>query len=359
MREPPESVDRYIMGTPTMFSTPISLDRSARRLSSMALIGAAALAACDNDHTVGPNAARIPTDASPIAVVQGGTLSIIIYDQTGAAPTNVGAQITVAPPGGGPALFLVDNGPGDTDPTANRLRMVGLLGQYTVCQTVAPTDYVLPTPACKSVTVTAGGTAGLKFLDKTVGRLQWTVVDMNQVPVGGAVFTWNDGSGPVTLADNSALDLDKTPGKFEVKSPTGNSGVCPITAPPGWVFGGGNGCWGIPVPAGQTTFMIQFGIAPEYSVEWFAADPSTWGVGPSSYTVTNTAGFSATIDDDGKNDRWIALGSMWITLPTDGDYEICQTTPPPGTVLAKPTCVTVGVKYGQIANAGWFVSEWK
>ena len=86
-----------------MFSTPISLDRSARRLSSMALIGAAALAACDNDHTVGPNAVRIPTDASAIAVAQGGTLSIVIYDQTGAAPTNVGAQFTVAPTGGGPA----------------------------------------------------------------------------------------------------------------------------------------------------------------------------------------------------------------------------------------------------------------
>ena len=122
-----------------MLFTLLSFDRSARRLSSVALVGLAALAACDNDQTIGPNPAAIPTGASQ-AKVANGSLFITIVDHNNTAPSTVGAQFTVADANNGIGLFLVDNGPGDTDPTPSVLRMTGLLGSYTVCQTAAPTD---------------------------------------------------------------------------------------------------------------------------------------------------------------------------------------------------------------------------
>lgn len=344
-----------------MNATLLSIDLRGRRLSALVFLGAAALTACDNDRSVGPNPAAIPTAASPAMVAKGSAIMISIVDQNKTAPTTLGAQFTVAPTGGGPAAFLVDNGPGDTDPTANSLRMAGLIGTYTVCQTVAPTDYVLPTPACQSVMVNGITPAKLQFVDLTVGRLQWVTLDMIDTPVGGAAFSWNDGSGPITIVDNSALDLDKTPGRFEVKAPNGSTNVCTLTPPTGWIFAAPTQvCFGLPVPAGQTTFLTNFNVHPEYSAFWYAGNPNGWMVGPSSYTITNASGFSATVEDDVKNDRWQAQGKMWVILPTDGDYEICQTTPPPGTLIADPKCIQVTVKLGdQPAYAGGFMSMWQ
>ena len=69
-----------------MISTLISFDRSVRRLSSLALIGTAVLAACDDSETTGPKPAAIPTAASPIiSVAKPGTLRIMIFDQNGTA----------------------------------------------------------------------------------------------------------------------------------------------------------------------------------------------------------------------------------------------------------------------------------
>jgi hypothetical protein len=340
-----------------MISTSISFDRSARRLSSLALVGAAALAACDNDKTVAPRPAAIPTDASAAFAVKPGVLVITIVDQDGNAPKTVGAQFTYS--NGGPAYFLVDNGSGDSDPTDNVIRKTGLLGSYSVCQTVAPTDYVLPNPACQSASVGGASTAKLQFVDKTVGLIQWTAVDMFGQPVKGATFTVDIGNGPVSVADNSALDLDKNSGRFLVKAPNGTSYVCPSTPPAGWYFNAGQGCGGGPAPAGQTTFLTDWHLYAEYSVLVQAADPITWGAGPSEYIVKNAAGFSATLVDQGTNDRWSKLGHMWMLLPSAGDYTICQTTPPPGTKLANPSCVQFTVKYADdpMINIG-FVSDW-
>jgi hypothetical protein len=341
-----------------MISTLISLDRSARRLSSLALAGAAALAACDNDKTVAPTPTTTPTEASALFVAKPGVLVITIVDQDGNTPKTVGAQFTYTPAGGSASYFLIDNGSGDSDPTPNVIKKLNLLGSYTLCQTVAPTDYVLPSPACQTVSVSPGTVTNVKFVDKTVGLVQWAFADMFGTPVGGAVFNFNDGSGWVAVADNSALDLDKTDGRFLVKAPNGTADVCTLTPPAGWYFGGGN-CFGLPAPAGQTTFVTSWVANAEYSVIVLAADPITWGAGPSTYEIKNANGFSATLVDEGKNDRWTGkLGYMWMLLPSDGEYTICQTTPPPGTKLANPSCQQVTVKYGDpIANVG-FMSDW-
>jgi hypothetical protein len=343
-----------------MISTLISLDRSARRVSSLALVGAAAVAACDTDQTVAPKPTTIPTEASAMFVAKPGVLVITIVDQDGNAPKTVGAQFTYTAAGGGAAYFLVDNGSGDSDPTPNVIRRSNLLGSYNVCQTVAPTDYVLPSPACQTVSVSSGTTATLKFVDKTVALIQWTAVDMFDQPVAGATFTVDVGNGPVKVADNSPLDLDKTDGRFMAKAPNGTSTVCPFLPPTGWYFNAGQGCGGGPAPAGQTTFVESWHLFPWYSVLVLAADPITWGAGPSSYIVTNASGFSATLVDQGTNDRWSKLGHMWMLLPSAGDYTICQTTPPPGTKLANPSCVQFTVKGADdpMVSVG-FVSDWQ
>jgi hypothetical protein len=343
-----------------MISTLISFDRSVRRLSSLALIGTAVLAACDDSETTGPKPAAIPTAASPIiSVAKPGTLRIMIFDQNGTAPTTVGAQFTVAL-AGGPALFLVDNGTGDTDPTDNVLRMTGLLGTYTVCQTVAPTDYVLPTPACQSVVVGVGSSPKMQFINKTVGLAQWSVLGMDGMPVGDAVFVWHDSIGISTVvADNSARDLDKTPGRFLVKAPYGSGGACPLTAPKYWIFPGNPGCFGIPVPPGQITAYTNVNASPEYSAHWHAWDPNGYA-GPSEYTITALGGgFSAVVVDNGVNDKWQDLGKMWVQLPAGGDYEICQTKSPANTLLADPVCLKVTLTFGDPTYSGHFISQWK
>ena len=336
-----------------MNATPIPLDARLRRLSSAVLLGAGVLASCDNDGLFAP----LPAGTSA-ALGGGSSLLIAVMDQNGVAPATLGAQFTVVPAGQSRTYRLVDNGPGDTYRTPGALRVNGLLGSYTVCHTVAPASHVLPTPPCQSVQVEEHGPAKLEFVDLTHGRLSWSVVDMNNVPVGGAVVTWNDGTGPVPLADNSTLDLDKTPGEFEVISPTGNGSVCPVTPPTRWLFPGNQGCFAFPVPPGKTTAGNDFSVTPEYSAYWYVGDANGWGAGPSAYTVTNASGtFSVVVEDNGVNDRWKDTGSVWITLPAADVYTVCQTTPPPNARLAATACIRFTVRHGELAYPGTFVSE--
>ena len=330
-----------------MISTLTQLDRSMRRLSSLALIGAATLTACDADKTVAPKPAQVPTEASPLIVsVKPSALVITIVDENGNPPKTTGAQFTYTAAGGGASYFLIDNGSGDADPTPNVIKKLNLLGAYTVCQTVAPADYVLPTPACQSVSVGGGTISKLTFVDKTVGLIQFAAVDMLDGGVKGATFSVDLGNGPVQVLDNSALDLDKNPGRFLVKAPNGTFSMCPSTPPTGWFFNAGQGCSSGTAPAGQTTWVEAWHLFAEYSFEVLVADPITWGAGPSSYVVTGANGFSATLVDQGTNDRWTSkLGYLYMVLPAAGTYTICQTTPPPGTKLANQPCVQFSVQY--------------
>jgi len=158
----------------------------------------------------------------------------------------VGAQFTVATQGG-IAYFLVDNGAGDTDPTPNSLKMTVPVGTLNVCQTVAPTDYVPPSPTCQSVMVGGIVPAKLTFVDKTVAIVTWSVLGMDGKPVGGATFVWHDSASDSTVVeDDSVRDLDKTPDRFMVTEPNDGGGACPLTPPKTWVFSGNRGCFGMP-----------------------------------------------------------------------------------------------------------------
>ena len=127
--------------------------------------------------------------------------------------------------------------------------------------------------------------------------------------------------------------------------------------PPGWVFGATT-CIGLPTVPGQTTDFGSYAVNPEYSAYFYATNFDV-PVGPSEYTVTAASGnFAAKLVDDGTNDIWTgALGKLWIQLPADGDYTICQTVAPPNTNLADPACARISVKLGVPTYAGFFNSK--
>lgn len=333
--------------------------RRALRVSSLALLGAVALAACDNDQSVGPNPVPSVPTAPSLAKASGtATLTITLVDQNGDPVKTLAAKFKVSSSAGGAGSLVVDNAPNDGNNNVGTILMKGLAaGSYEVCQTIAPTDYVLPATPCKTVIVGGIVPGAVQFVDLTVARVKWRIADMLENRIGGAVIKVHDGIGWSTIADNSTLDLDPAPGLFEVKAPNGTYNICPKTAPTGYVFMSPY-CIGMPAPHGQTTDFSGFGVNPEFSV-YFAAANYDGLAGPTEYEIKAVGGnFAAKIVDEGVNDAWTGvLGRMWITLPAEGDYQICQTVAPPNTAIADPACKTVSVKLGVLTDGGLFVSK--
>jgi hypothetical protein len=341
-----------------MLST-LRFDRRALPVSSLALAGAVMLAACDTDKSVGPNPVTSTPTAPSLAKATGTqTLTIMVVDQNSTAVTTLAAKFKVSKSAGGPGSLIVDNAPSDGNSAIGTIQMKGLAsGTYEVCQTIAPTDYVLPATPCKTVIVGGIVAASVQFVDLTVARAKWRVADFLENKVGGAVIKVHDGISWSTITDNSALDLDPTAGAFEVKAPQGSYSICPKTPPTGWVFMVQT-CIGMPTPHGQTTDLSGFGVNPEYSVNFAVTNYDVLS-GPSAYEITSASGnFSAKLVDDGLNDRWTGvLGRLWITLPAEGEYTICQTVAPPNTALADPACKTIKVQLGGLEYAGLFNSK--
>ena len=341
-----------------MLST-LRFDRRALRVSSLALAGAVMLAACDTDKTVGPNPVTSTPTAPNLAKAAGTqTLAITLVDQNANPVTTLAARFKVTNSAGGPGSLVVDNAPNDGNSAIGTILMKGLAsGTYEVCQTIAPTDYVLPAAPCKTVIVGGIVAASVQFVDLTVARVKWRIVDMLENKIGGAVIKVHDGIAWSTITDNSALDLDPALGSFEVKSPNGTYNICPKTPPTGWAFMSPY-CIGMPAPHGQTTDFSGFGVNPEFSV-YFAAANYDGLAGPSEYEIKAVSGnFAAKLVDEGVNDMWTGvLGRMWIRLPAEGDYQICQTVAPPNTAIADPACRTITVTLGVLGDAGLFVSK--
>ena len=325
--------------------------------SALALAAAAALAACDNDKAVAPTTAAPTAPSLAIGTPKTGTLDIAIVDQNGAAVTTLTSQFTAANKASGIAYFVLDNSPNDADSTIGKIRWTAPAGAYEICQTVAPTDYVLPSTACQSAIIGGIVVAKVTFVDPTVPHVKFAMTDMLNRGVGGGTFKVWDGISWGTLTDNAAGDLDPAPGRFEVKAPANNGySACALIAPPGWVLKY-NLCNGQPTIPGQTIDLGSVAVEPEYSVYFYATD-FVGPVGPSAYLITNAAGFSKKLTDEGLNDMWTGeKGKLWVKLPADGDYQICQTVAPPNTQLADPVCKKVRVSFGEAAYAGIFVSK--
>jgi len=354
-----------------MNATMLSFDRRGLRLSSLALLGVAVLAACDTDRSVGPSPTVIPTTAAlakgPAAGKTGGKVLISIVGKNQQPVTVAGAQFSLAIAGQA-AITAIDNGAQDADPTAGVVQVKGLTGgTYTVCETATPTDFALPTSNCTSASVPSNGSVSLTFVNLTMARVKFGPRDNTLSYVGGATFGLYDTDGAFVgqFADNSAMDLDPTWGKFELKfAVEGTWLLCHGTPPAGYIFYPAAAmCYPIEAKHGEYAQMADIWVYPYYSAAWEvtsgAVTPDGYfvNIGPSTFTVgAATGAFNATIVDNGANDYDPRLGKLAIKLPAAGGYTICQTVAPANHKLASPACKRVDVKHGTPAWGAWFIS---
>lgn len=350
-----------------MISTLLSFDRRALRRASLALAGVATITACDNDRTVGPNAANAPVAPATavLPMFKTGGLLISILDQNNALPSTPGAQFSVGK-SGSKTFIVTDNAPGDKHPAAGGILVQGLLpGAYTVCQTAAPAGYVLPTPpACQPIEVLPGtndlgNAAHVLFAIIKAPRATWVAYDpLNGDTVPSFSFTGNNGSGPLIIADNAPMDLDPRPGVFEVAVLTGSSySVCPHAAPSGYAFPlPSQGCVTKPVTAGQTTSIGNMFVRHQYSAYWYVSlggKPSKGAQFKITHATTNT---TVNVVDDGQNDMASPSMMVYVKLAAAGWYSVCMTVAPDGGAMADPPCRRIEVLFAEPAYGGDFVS---
>ena len=203
--------------------------------------------------------------------------------------------------------------------------------------------------------------ASMARLSTATATLTWQVQGgVVGVHPGGSEFTLDNGSGPVTSADSSSLDLDKTPGKFKARVKSGTITVCGKTPPPGYVFyfvPQPTPCVTVTVASGQTIALAPFTIFAEASVYWHAWLEGGWGKG-TVYTIESaTTGFGMKIADDGPDDLAQNSSLVHMILPDTGLYTVCQIVAPKGGALADPACRDVNVQYGFAALASIFDSK--
>ena len=212
------------------------------------------------------------------------------------------------------------------------------------------------TRASQSADNGSGTTAGKAAFGKATARVKWTAMGP-YAPVAGATFKWNYTNGSQLVADNSALDLDKNPGQFEIEvSPLLGFGICTDTPPQGWVFIAST-CIGFPTQPGQTYNIGMISLYPEFSAYWQVSDYTNL-VGPSTYVIrSKTTRYMTTVVDNGAADLNPSLGGLWTTFPAEGTYEICQTKAPAGTALADPACRIIDVKLGQPVAVALFANK--
>ena len=233
-------------------------------------------------------------------------------------------------------------------------------GQYSVCQKYVAAGYLFPTPECQDVGIGGGGPAQVTFVDPGVPRAVWAARDgLTADSVFGSLFTINEGSGPVSIVDNAALDLDKRPGVFAVKLATNGASVtvCPQLASVGRTFNvppTPKGC--VTKTSNQTTDFGAWTVNPEYSIYWYT---TLNGVDATdgTYTITAAAGgFSTTVTNNDAIDMWKNTW-FYVAVPAAGTYTVCQTVPPAGTKLAQPSCQDVQVEFGLPANLQAFQNQ--
>lgn len=340
-----------------MPTTPV-VSRRALRCSVIALAGVALFAACDTDRPLTPRPDAVPTSPQLAKGGRGGTIIITVVDANGATLTTLGAVFSGTK--SAQAKFGVgDNDWGDENPTVGIIQLSGLQnGTYSVCQKYVPAGYLFPTPACQDVGIGGSGPAQVTFVDPAVPRAKWVAKDgVTGDSTYGALFSIDEGSGPVYIVDNQALDLDKRPGVFEVKLSSNGASVkvCPELAPVGRT-------WSLPLKgcvtktSNGTTDFGAWNVPPEYSIYWYA---SVNGIDATdgTYTITAAAGgFSTTITNNDANDLW---KNTWIytALPGAGTYTVCQTVAPTGTKIAAPACIDVQVEFGVPTLVGPFQNQ--
>jgi hypothetical protein len=224
-----------------------SAPRSARRAAVARLTPAAlaaALAACADGAPAPPTApaaasraaasraAVAPPAASPTVEVA----VQVIAAGTRRAVTD-GFILTIRAYGSAPRT-VADNGAGDQDPLASRVRAaVPAAMSYTVCVIAAAPRYAVGAPSC--VTRDGGGpVVDVEVLLHRPPTLGFNLRDLAGSPVaGGAVRVTGPGGYDRTVADAGPDDASSATGGIGLYLPgPGTYAWCETTRPPGYQF---------------------------------------------------------------------------------------------------------------------------
>jgi uncharacterized surface anchored protein len=187
--------------------------------------------------------------------------------------------------------------------------------------------------------------------------------DFDSKYVAGGSFTVKDSvDAPImVVADNSQLDLDKTPGKVKIMLPkAGAYAVCETQAPAGYDFATVPTC--IPVVAQSSTVsqVGPFPVGPVPGAWWMV---SNGAVEDGAYVLVPGAAFKVSIPrqfffinvvDNGQNDLDPWPGKIYVKLPKAAVYTVCETQPPAGYWNANPACRTLDVSASTITMGGVF-----
>jgi len=340
------------------------------RPSTLLVVLAAALGACDTDKPIAPTIKEAPKAAAPsLDPSKTGAVVIRIVDAANNVIPITGGGFTVEGPGQ-TTWSIMDAGPNDqqydADPAGGVIWIKNLApGQYKFCEALPPAGYGVVNPRCQTTGVYVGSTSGLWFKNLPVAHIKWVVTDYASNLIGGASFTLDSNNVKVvTVGDGSFWDTDPAPGKFDVKIPYESYWkLCVTTPPAGYLFPiNAVTCVANNIKQGTVQDFGNFGVNPVYSVYWKVADAAYTLIGPSTFQLKSADGlynFSAV--DNSINDFDPVLGKIAVKLPGAGGkfWSICETVPPANHWNAQPACKRISVASNQPASADYFINPEK
>lgn len=345
-----------------MYDALPSLNRRARRLSSLVLMGVALVAACDTDETVAPKPAAAPTipEAAQPQLLPGktGSIAIKLFDQNKNLITGqyyTGFEIKSP---SGKIWWANDNLQNDADSTWGVLVLKSLVpGQYRVCATSMPYGYGVVGQTCRYPGVYAGSTTGAFFDYAPEAVFKWEVKDDGGNLIGGTTFRVDSTNVQFqNVTDDTPPDVDPVSGQFTIPIRfEGTWTACLDQLPAGYVIAPNQPkCASRDVKMQTGWHLGTFLIVPIYSANWTVTDGVT-AIGPSTFEVLSGA-IKITVVDNGMNDYNPTLGKMAVKLPSAGPYSVCEIIPPVNHWNANPSCHRIAVEDGVPASAGYFIN---
>jgi hypothetical protein len=198
-----------------------AIDGRTLRSVSVAVIGAAMLAACDSDRAVAPSttpSAKTPISANPAGNITTGTVVIKTGGPNGSLLTGAVYNVSSA----APAQFIItDNGPGDYDLTPGVITLKGVPVSWDlhVCQVLVPAGYEIDHEPCQVAKIYTNSTTTLEFFSAPFLSASWDVRNWYGWIMYPSGFTIQGprGLSKTSIADNGPNDLDKRLGHLTFK----------------------------------------------------------------------------------------------------------------------------------------------